>query len=54
MITKGMRDIFGVREMFQNRVVVTAAQLSKVSPRAPVQPLRVSFLGRSADCRKTE
>ena len=36
MITKGMRDIFGVKEMFQNKAVVMAAQLSKVSPRAPV------------------
>ena len=29
MISKGLRDIFGVREMFQNRLVVTAALLSK-------------------------
>ena len=29
MITKGVRDIFGVMEMFQNRAVVMAAQLSK-------------------------
>ena len=43
MITRGVRDIFGVREMFQNSLLVTAAQLSKVSPHAPVQPLRGSF-----------
>ena len=43
MITKGVRDIFGVKEIFQNRLVVTAAQLSKVSPRALVQPLRGLF-----------
>ena len=43
MITKGMRDIFGVREMFQIRAVVTAAQLSKVSPHGPVQPVRASL-----------
>ena len=36
MITKGVRDIFGVRGMFQNRTELTAAQLSKVSPRALV------------------
>ena len=54
MITKGVRDLFGVREMFQNRAVVTAAQLSKVSPRAPVQPVRASLSGRRADRRKTE
>ena len=36
MITNGVRDIFGLREMFQNRAVLTAAQLSKVSPRAPL------------------
>ena len=45
MITKGVRDTFGVREMFQNRAVVTAAQLSKVSPCAPVQPVRASLSG---------
>ena len=43
MITKGVRDSFGVREMFQNRAVVMAAHLSKVSPHAPVQHLRGSF-----------
>ena len=43
MITKGVRDIFGVMEMFQNRAVVMAAQLSKVSPRALVQPVRASL-----------
>ena len=36
MITKGMREILGVREMFQNRAVLTAAQLSKVSTHATV------------------
>ena len=54
MITKGVRDTFGVREMFQNRLVVTAAQLSKVSPRTPGQPVRSSFSGRRADHWKTE
>ena len=54
MITKGMRDIFSVREMFQNRAVLTAAQLSKVSPRATGQPVRTSLSGRRADHRKTE
>ena len=54
MITKGMRDIFGMREMFQNRLVVTAARLSKVSPRAPEQPVIESFSGRRADHRKAE
>ena len=54
MITKGMRDSFGVREMFQNRAVLTAAQLSKVSPRAMVQPVRTSLSGQRADRRKTE
>ena len=54
MITKAMSDPFGVKEMFQNRAVVTAAQLSKVSPRALVQPLRASVSGRRADRRKTE
>ena len=54
MITKGVRDIFGVREIFQNRTVVTAAQLIKLSPRAPVQPVRASHSGRRADHRKTE
>ena len=54
MITKGVRDIFGLREMFQNRLVVTAAQLSKVSPGAPVQPVSASLSGRTADRRKTE
>ena len=54
MITKGVRDIFGVKEMFQNRAVVTSAQLSDVSPRAPVQPVRASLSGRRADRRKTE
>ena len=54
MITKGMRYIFGVRGMFQNRLVVTAAQLSKVSPRASEQPVIASFSGRMADHRKTE
>ena len=54
MITKGMRDIFGVREMFQKSLVVTAGQLSKVSPCAPGQPVKASFSGRSADHRKTE
>ena len=42
MINKGIRDIFVDREMFQNRAEVTAAQLSKVSPRSPVQPVRAS------------
>ena len=36
MLTKGVRYVFWVREMFQNRLVVTAVQLSKVSARAPV------------------
>ena len=45
MITKRVRDIFGVREMFQNRAVLTVAQLSKVSPRATVQPVRTSLSG---------
>ena len=40
--------------MFQNRGVMMAAQLSKVSPRAPVQPGRPSLSGRRADRRKTE
>ena len=35
MITKHVRDIFGVREMLQNKAVVMAAQLSKVSNHAP-------------------
>ena len=54
MITNGVRDIIWVREMFQNRAVVTAAQLSKVSPRALVQPVRASVSGQRADRRKTE
>ena len=54
MITKGMREILGVREMFQNRAVLTAAQLSKVSPRATVQPVRTSLSGRRVDRRKIE
>ena len=43
MITKGVRDIYGVREMFQNRLVVTAAQLSKVCPYTTGQPVRASL-----------
>ena len=54
MITKGMREILGVREMFQNRAVLTAAQPSKVSPRATVQPVRTSLSGRRVDRRKIE
>ena len=54
MISKGVRDIFGMREMFRNRAVVTTAQLSKVSPHAPVQSVRASLSGRRADRRKTE
>ena len=53
MITKGLRDILGVSEMFQNRLVVTAAQLSKVSPRCPGQPVIAAFSGCRADHRKT-
>ena len=53
MITKGMRDIFGMREMFPNRAVLMAAQLSKVSPRAPGQPVRASLSGQRAEYRKT-
>ncbi|XP_060002405.1 CAP-Gly domain-containing linker protein 1-like [Lagenorhynchus albirostris] len=34
--------------------VVTAAQLSELSPRAPVQPVTASLSGRRADRRKTE
>ena len=45
VIAKGGRNIFGVMEMFQNMAVVTAAQLSELSPRAPVQPVRVSLSG---------
>ena len=51
MINKGVRDILGEREMFQNRAVVTAAQLSKVFPSLRVQPVRASLSGRRADCR---
>ena len=40
--------------MFQNRAVLTAAQLSKVFTRATVQPVRPSLSGRRADRRKTE
>ena len=54
MITKGMRDIFGMREMFPNRAVMMASQLSKLHPGAPGQPVRGSFLGRRADHMKTE
>ena len=54
MITKDVRDIFGVMEMFQNRAVVMAAQLRKLSPRTPVQSVRASLLGRRADRMKTE
>ena len=53
-IYKGLRDIFGVWEVFQYRAVVMALQLSKVTPRAPGQPVRASFSGRRADHRKTE
>ena len=49
MINMGVRNIFRDREMFQNRAVVTAAQLSIVSPRSPVQPVRGSRSGRTAD-----
>ena len=52
MINRGVRNIFREREMFQNREVVTAAQLSKVSPRSPVQPVRACRSGRRAECRK--
>ena len=52
MINKGVRDIFREREIFQNRVVVTAAQLRKVSPCSPVQPVRESLSERRADRRK--
>ena len=52
MINKGVRDIFRGREMFQNRAVVTAAQLSILSPRSPVQPVRATRSGRRADLRK--
>ena len=54
MITKGLTDIFGMTDMFQNRAVLTASQLSKLFPRAPGQPVRGTFLGRRADHRKTE
>ena len=54
MISKDLRDTFWVREMFQNRAIVMAAKLSKVSPHALVQPVRASLSGRRADRRKTE
>ena len=46
MITKDVRDIFGLMEMFQNRTVVMAAQVRKLSPRARVQPVKTSLSGR--------
>ena len=54
MISKDLRDIFGLMEMFQNRAVVMAAQLRKLSPHAQVQPVKTSLSGRRADRRKTE
>ena len=51
MINKGVRDIFREREVFQTRAVVTAAQLSIVSPRSLVQLVRASRSGQRADRR---
>ena len=50
----GHEGNFWVTEMFPNMAVVTAAQLSKLSPRAPGVPVRESLSERRADRRKNE